>query len=415
MPIRETVAKVLVVGPPVNQIGGMATVVHQMLSLDFEGEFNLACFSTTLQTAGRRNSLDSVIRHAMQCTKLARAVAKENVRLVHLHTCSGFSFYRSILDLLVAKRCGCRTILHVHGAAFDEFHAHGGGVRRRWIRWGLEQADCVVALSKHWLQVLQSMAPRANVFALPNAVAVPDRKPLEPHDGPLRLLFLARMDDWKGVADLLSACEVLRNNRMAFELVLAGPPGTAGNEATLPQQIQSRNLGAEVRYVGPVDGAAKEALFEWAEVLVLPSWHEGMPLSLLEAMAHGLTVVATSVGAIPEVVHSGINGILVPPHRPDELARAMADLNSRPDLRKLLGAAAKSTVERQFSLDRFKSGLAGIYRQLLNTRESRNHDPPNLAHQSLPAIWETESALNCAGALRATAAPPAAPTACGSS
>jgi glycosyltransferase involved in cell wall biosynthesis len=295
---------------------------------------------------------------------LDRTIRRERPAIVHLHTCSGFSFFRSVLDLLIARRRRCRTILHVHGAAFDEFHARAGSLSRRLIAWSLARADRVIALSETWQRKLRQMADSAQLCVVENAVAYPRSTPSLRQEGPCRFLLLARMDEWKGIDDLLEACARLHADGVAFELTLAGPPGTAGDATALDRKIHVHGLEGRVRYAGPVYGGDKLKLLEWADVYVQPSHHEGMPLSLLEALAYGLAIVATRVGAVPEVIADQVEGVLVPPGQPAQLASAMRRLVINPEERRSMGRASRELALTRFSLDRFRRDLIELYDDL---------------------------------------------------
>jgi len=355
-------ATVVVVGPSPTLVGGVATAVRQIHSLDFGDRYRIEPFSATFSTDEREPRRRRAARHVSTMRRLAATIRRTRAVIVHLHTCSGFSFHRSIADMLLARRQGVRVILHIHGAAFDEFHARAGAVQRRVIAWALGRADTVVALSETWSKKLHEMAPSARLVVVENAVACPSAFPSPNRgDGPCRFLLLARMDVWKGIDDLLDACAVLRERGVAFELMLAGPPGTAGTVDVLGDKIDTRALGAKVHYVGALHGDQKTQALRRADVYVQPSHHEGMPISMLEALAHGLPILATSVGAVPEVMTHGREGMLVPAHSPDRLAAAMEALASDTARREAMASAAYELAAARFSLSRFRDDLLALY------------------------------------------------------
>jgi glycosyltransferase involved in cell wall biosynthesis len=350
----------------------MSTVVRQMLSLDLGHDYALHLFPTTSTTGGRESRFARVRRHWRHLGALRRAVQAVRPVIVHIHTCSGISFFRSAVDAAVARRCGCRTVLHIHGAAFDAFCARGGRVASRAIRHVLGRADRVVALSKGWARYVENRGARSPVAVIENAFDPPpaecngERTPDEAY----RFLTLARMDHWKGVDDLLEAYRRLRVRGARFRGVLAGPEGSAGDRATLHSKIAAKGLSAFVRYVGTVDGADKEALLRECDVYVQASHHEGMPLAVLEALARGLPVVATAVGAVPEVFADSPAGVLVPPHRADLLAEAMQRWIDDPAARRAASRAARSLAEGRFTLDRLRDDLVALYDGLMAPERS---------------------------------------------
>ncbi|MBU0718225.1 MAG: glycosyltransferase family 4 protein, partial [Planctomycetes bacterium] len=222
-----------------------------------------------------------------------------------------------------------------------------------------------------WRLQVHRVAPTAPLRVIENAVSVPMQVTERCHDGPCRFMLLARMDEWKGIDDLLHACALLAREGLSYELALAGPAGTAGDRTTLEHEIADRGLAGMVRYLGPVLGPDKEELLEWADAYVQPSHHEGMPISLLEALAHALPCVATRVGAVPEVITDQREGLLVSPHQPAELAEAMRELIVDADRRRALGSAAAALALARFGMDRFRRDLIGLYDELLATPSVR--------------------------------------------
>jgi len=368
MPIESVQRKpvtVVVSGPPGGALGGMASVCRQMEMPGFCGRFRLVFEPFTLSDSPRRFLVFSIGRHLRQLARWIGTLRRQGALIVHLHTCSGFSFYRSALDMVLARWMRCRTVLHIHGARFDEFF-RGEPTWRRWlISKILAQADRVIALSQGWQERLENLAPDARVTVIENAVDEPGIVERAAHHGPCHFIMLARMDDWKGVEELLDAGAILKRRGVAFRLTLAGPPGSAGDSSTIAGQIAERGLKESVRYVGPLHGEDKERLFVSADVYVQPSRHEGMPLAVLEAMAHGLPIVATAVGAVPEVVEPHRIGLLVPARDPTALADALQSLANDAEGRTRMGQEARALAGRRFSVTRFQADLQSLYVELV--------------------------------------------------
>ena len=352
---------VIIVGPPTSMVGGMASVVEQIAGLDFGERYGAELFPSTSAPGPHQLLIGRFWRHLRHACALDATIRRSRAAIAHIHTCSGFSFFRSVLDMIIARRRGCRTILHIHGAAFDAFYDGAGWITRRLIEWSLGHADRVVALSESWQRQLRDMAPDARLWVIENAVSAPSSVPKRQHNRSCRFLLLARMDEWKGIDDLLDACGRLRAEKVVFELVLAGPSGTAGDSAVLNRKFRDLELDAMVRYVGSVHGEDKSNLLQWSDVYVQPSHHEGMPLSLLEALAYGLPIVATRVGAVPEVVTDRREGLLVPPRDPGCLASAMRELSRDVDRRRTMARAARELALSRFGLDRFRRDLLKLY------------------------------------------------------
>lgn len=365
---------VVMVGPPLDSMGGMTSVVRQTVGLAYDGRYAVHHLPTTHGNQLDERSWQKLRRHRAQVDRLHRTVKELDARIVHIHTCSGFSFYRSLVDMLAARRLDCHTVLHVHGAQFNEFF-HESSAPARWsIGWGLSRADRVIALSSSWRDKLLAMAPAANVTVIENSVAPGNERAVREagHSESCHFIILARMDQWKGIDDALEASHELAQRGVNFRLTLAGPEGTAGDAAGLIEKIRSLGIAHQVCYIGPVEGDAKTNLLESADVYLLPSHNEGMPVSLLEALAHGLPIVGTCVGAVPEVVEDGVVGFLVPPKSPSQLAEAMATIATNVGRRAQFANAARCLAKSRFSLMRFERELIGLYDGLLRSR------PPEL-------------------------------------
>lgn len=384
---RQTIVHL---GPPAETIGGMASVVAQIETLNFRGRYAIAVLPATTAPPRRESLPAKVARHLRQLNALRRMIQSARSPVVHIHTCSGFSFYRSLVDLESARMMRRRVVLHIHGAAFDEFFDRSSSLARRVIRRGLQAADVVIALSESWRETLLKMSPHARVRVVENAVALPvferepsDRAEPDASADRCRFILLARMDEWKGIDDLLAACAILQAQHTSYELSLVGPPGSAGDASVLEAKIRRLNLTDCVRYLGAARGVAKDRLLRDADVYVQSSHHEGMPISVLEAFSYGLAVVATRVGAIGEIITCGREGLLVPAHAPEKLARSMARLAGDVCLREQMGIAARALAERRFSLDRFRDDLANVYDAL--TMRSGTADQALAGHAALEA------------------------------
>ena len=244
---------------------------------------------------------------------------------------------------------------------------------RRYVaieRWLARMTDALVAVSGEVRQFLSDqlgIAPSA-IRLVPNGVAV--RAPSPERVAALRariggegsgiaLGTIASLTAKKGHEFLLRAVAQLRERGVSCTLVLAGD----GRERPRLEALTERlGLTGHVHFLGTVPHAAD--VLAAIDLFVLPSLVEGLPLALLEAMLVGTPVVATSVGGVPEVVKSGVNGVLVQPANETELADAIAMLADSPELRARLGASARATIERGFTEAAYLESLSALYLEL---------------------------------------------------
>jgi len=364
--------RVMLVGPAPHTMGGIATVVGQILALDPADRVQFHCQPITISTSPEPLH-KRIGRHLGQLRRLAAALSHHKIDLVHIHTCSEGSFFRSALDTLLVKSVlggHRRVIMHMHGGRFEEFYHQCSPIRRWIIRATLSYVDVVVALSQRWADRIGVIAPRARVEVIENACPqgegslVPiddDRCQHEPRA--CRFVMISRLDREKGVLDLLDAANMLQPE-VPFTLQIVGPAGSAGSVADLQRQVAERGLQDVVEVSGAVSGAQKARTLAAADVFVLPSHAEGMPICVLEAMEAGLPTLATRVGALPEMIQSGGEGLLVEVADVTALADAMRTLARDPSLRRAIGARARQTVRSRFSIQRLRSRLFDLYERV---------------------------------------------------
>jgi glycosyltransferase involved in cell wall biosynthesis len=257
--------------------------------------------------------------------------------------------------LAVAARCP--VIVHLHGGGFDRLYDASSSLGRAAIRLLLERAACVVAPSEAQRTWVRSVARGAHTACLPNPVPV---QAAASQAGRSNLvLFLGRLDAGKGVFDLLDSAAELRRAVPDLRLVFAGE----GDHAALARYAERLGIADAVKFTGEVGPSGKRALFESAAAFALPSYAEGLPLGLLEAMAAGVPVVASPVGGVPEAVVDGVSGFLVAPGDRAALSRVLRSLLLDRALGARLGAAARESVRLRFSPERTIPRLEEIYAQ----------------------------------------------------
>ena len=379
---RRPRPRVLVIGPTAPAVGGMVTVIEQLMTGPLTSSFELISHPANSVESKGRSLLKSLRRHLGQVVRLARCVGRGAVDVVHVHTCSGFTFYRNLIDAAVARWLGVPVVLHIHGARFDAFCANSGPLGGRLIRRGLTRADRVVVLSEQWRNLLKPFAPKARFAVVPNGVTVPEEVPDEPDKqtgAPCEFVFLGSIGRRKGSDTLLQAAARLRDRGIAFHLTMAGPIDGEADDWSLDDELRRWNLAECITYVGPVTGGAKDALLDRCDCLVLPSRAEGLPLVLLEAGARQRAVVATAVGAIPEVIDDPRLGLVVPPDDPERLAAAMTTVLTDPVARQAMGRALRARIGEQYSLAHQSRMLADIYGQLIQRKAAAPAGGPALA------------------------------------
>jgi glycosyltransferase involved in cell wall biosynthesis len=276
---------------------------------------------------------------------------------------------RDGLLLVLARLLGVPAVAHFHGAGFDAFYRSEPAAMRLLIRLALSRRTHVVVLGNTRRDDFRGLVPPERVHVVANGI--PDvAKPPADRDGRC-VVYLGNLSARKGVFDFLEASAHVLSELGDARIVVAGPWFRPADQQVAQQRIAELGLAGRVLFPGPVDEAGKVALLAGADLLALPSYHEGMPLVILEALRSGVPVVATQVGSVPETVADGVEGRLVEPGDVDGLAACVLELLRDDALRARLAKAARARYEREFTLDRFASQLAAVFETAIAARQVR--------------------------------------------
>jgi glycosyltransferase involved in cell wall biosynthesis len=294
--------------------------------------------------------------------RLVFAKIRRRADLVHVHMASDGSVPRKSLLALIATGLGLPTIIHLHGADFDEFVRSLAPGRRRLLVRVLERCAAVVVIGNHWRDVAVDelgLDPE-RVVMIHNGVPTwgPAREKTSGR-APL-LLMVGELGPRKGTPELIAALGTSELRTRDWRAVLAGD----GAVERARSDIASLGLSHRVSTPGWQSQQEVRRLLDTADIFVLPSHHEGLPMAILEAMASGTAVLATPVGAIPDAIVDGETGLLVQPGDVAGLTRALVRLLDDPELRERLAVGGRRRFEQSFTIDRTVDAVARLYQKL---------------------------------------------------
>ena len=344
---------VLLLGPSREAISGVTTHLNALFGSRLAAHFELVHFQ--VGSEGRKEgALARLWRFFSSPFMLAASVLRHDAEVVHINTSlNAKSYWRDLAYLLVGKLCGARVVYQVHGGSLATF---------RILRWAARVPDVVVVLSQAERERWRSLAPAQLVEALPNGI---DCQPYQRYnraaadpDTPLRLIYIGRLAPGKGLLESLEALRIARARGVPARLVLVGG---GPEEPRLRQYVRDAGLTRDVTFVGPAYGDAKAHLLSQADVLLLPSYSEGLPYSLLEAMAAGVVPVVTPVGAIPDVVAEGEHGLIVPPRDAGAIAAAIERLATDKAAMARMSVACRKRIAGAYSIERVAKDFSELY------------------------------------------------------
>lgn len=355
---------VFLLGPDRRAVSGVSTHLNMLFGSSLAHEFDLRHFQ--VGSEGRRERRgERWMRILTSPLALHRSLRHRRRVIVHLNTSlNPRAFYRDAAYLVVAKQLGAAVVLQVHGGSLHNFQAHTA-LPSPLLQSLLRLADTIVLLSRSEMAAYREFIPGQRLRRVPNGVEPSlwnsDRRTIAAPGAPLRLLYVGRLIPEKGVFEMLHALARVRSAGVAATLDLAGSGPAEPGLRALANQLA---LDDALRFAGPVFDASKRALYDTSDVLLLPSYAEGMPYALLEAMAAGLPAITTPVGGIPDVVTDGRHGLFVPPRDPNAIASAAMRLATDREALAGMRVACTERIAADYSVSRVTAAFSQLYREL---------------------------------------------------
>jgi len=317
-------------------------------------------------TRGKGNVALSWLHLLNFCARMAGARLGGKIDLVHINLASRGSTYRKIVIAAVARSLGIPYVVHLHGAEFRGFWDGSGSILSRLIHTLFEKASRIIVLGTPWRAFIAEKVPtaQARIVIVPNAVEEPTIK----HVGggaSVHILFLGRIEERKGVPELIEAF-VRMKDLSGWRATLAGD----GAVDALKSQVEALGLADRVRVPGWLKADDTARLLATGDILALPSHAENLPISVIEAMASGLGIVTTPVGAIEDIVKNDETGLLVPPGDDAALASALTRLVRDTELRNRLGTAAQTFQRQHLNIGPYADRICAVWRAAAATHDS---------------------------------------------
>ena len=350
--------RLLVVGPGLKGRGGIAAVIqmHQRSAVWQKRDGHL------LATYDDRSVLHKVFS-ALRAWVLAPWYIY-HAEIVHVHLAAQISLLRKLPIVWMAKMLRRPIVIHLHAATESSLFA---STPRAAVRFTFGSATRIVALSQSWADVLHRHFPKAKVAVIMNPVLLRQTVRHAPVANPM-ILLVGKLEPRKGYPELLAAAVIVLREFPTARFCLAGH-GEIEKARKLACELK---IESAVDLPGWVDGERLETVYRQASIVVLPSYGEGVPMSVLEAMSYGVPVVCTPVGGVPEWIDDEQNGLLVEPGNVQALAVQILRLLHDSHLAARLGEAGRATVQQRCTLEQVSASLDALYTDILVTYSSHS-------------------------------------------
>lgn len=346
--------KVLVIGPSMEKAkGGMTTVIKEM----YESDILVKDYEINIHASYRDGTLFYRLFYSIYAFIKFLLIYKK-YDIFHIHMASYGSTFRKGIYLKVLEKK--KILLHIHGAEYLKFYNNSSIIKKKIIYSIWKKANVIVVLSAKWKEEFDIIFKNLNIVIINNGININNLKVgmsdiVKTKDN---FLLLGRLGKRKGVYDVLTAIEQLNKEYPFIKVYLAGD----GEIEKVKKIIEEKKLSLNIEVLGWINQKKKNEILKKVSTILLPAYNEGLPMSILEGMAIGKMIITSRVGAIPEVVIEGENGILISAGNIKQLKEAIERVINNEDnfLRKYSKNNIKK-IRENFSVEVMHHNILDIY------------------------------------------------------
>lgn len=347
--------KVLMVGPGRNVRGGITEVVNSYYQLGLDEQVDLK-YITSMKDGSIIRKIFIAIKGYFQFYRCLNSCD-----IVHIHMAAQASFTRKSIFVKLAHKAGKKIIIHSHAADFDEFFfCQSNEAKQRQIQRIFSKADQVIVLSKEWAEFFSNNVCDSNkIIILHNGVILPEyvKKNYSDHN----VLFLGRLGKRKGTYDLLKVIPDVLKKIPDVMFYFGGD----GDIEQCSKIAVKEGFSEHIKFLGWVRGDEKNSYLDKCSIFVLPSYHEGMPMSVLEAMSYGLATISTNAGGIPQIIDNGVDGIRIDAGDINALAKNIESLLLNQEYKTKIAIRGSEKIKSVFNAKSNIIDLCKIYREII--------------------------------------------------
>ena len=332
--------------------GGIASVVNGYRGSKLEQEYEIS-YVESYRNGNKWQKLGKAL--SGYCSFIWQLVF-HRPDIVHIHSSFGPSFYRKMPFIYLSSLRNIPVINHIHGADFEEFYEKASTAKKRRIGRVYGKCSRVVVLSEEWRNRIERIVPAGRIEILENYCVIP-ATPYDSGRNMEQVLFLGEIGSRKGCYDIPRIWENVVRQVSSARLIMAGD----GDVDQIKSAFADKKISSSVVFPGWVRGKDKERLFRESAVFLFPSYHEGMPMAVLEAMSYGMGIVTTAVGGIPKLIQNGENGYVRQPGDVETISSDVVRLLTDKDRCVVYGSRARDNVKENYSREQHLKRLSEIY------------------------------------------------------
>lgn len=346
--------KVLMIGAGREVRGGVSSVVNGY----YEAGLDKMCDLTYLPTMQDGSKIKKLLVVVWARFRFESLIKEQDI--LHVHMSADNSFYRKAVFIRKAYKEKKKIIIHMHGSTFDLFYKERcNETQKKEVREIFGMSDKVIALSEDWKEFLSNSICEADkIEVIYNAVKMPES--YQKDYANQKMLFLGILGKRKGTYDLIEVLPEIFEKYPQAHIYFGGD----GERAEAEELCIKKGIAEQVTFLGWVRGEEKEKWLKECSMYVLPTYHEGMPMSILEAMSYGMAVVSTYAGGIPHLIQNKENGLLCEAGDKEALQKNLLTLLENDRLREQIGKQAAKKIRKEFDITVSIQRLIVIYQEL---------------------------------------------------
>jgi glycosyltransferase involved in cell wall biosynthesis len=360
------VKKVLVLGPVPPPYGGIATVMFSIIESELRSEFEFDVFNRTVLPDDRKSFIQRMWFRIQRFYAYFKKLRTGKYDFVHIHSADPV-FPGTVIFMIITRLAGTKILLHMHGTDWDDFYSRASKKDQLIVRYGIRLADHVIVLYSLWETNLRNLYPGITISTVHNLIHRMDepntntvrQKKIDAGISPTQftVVSIGTVGYRKGSFEILKAVPGVIAKEPSIRFLLVGGEEVPGEYDQVASVMKDSNLSEFVKMTGEVVRDDVPYFLAMADIFILPSYIEGMPMSIIEAMQLGKPIIASKVGGIPEMIEDGVSGLLIDPGDPNGIAHAVLTLFSSPELRNKLGSKAAEAFAEKFE---FSTGIKQI-------------------------------------------------------
>jgi len=373
---RKKGTKFLIIGPTPPPYYGVSIATKNILDSNLQRRFKLVHLNTadrrSLSNIGRID-FRNIYLAFLHFLKFLWLCIKERPKVVYIPISQGILGYlRDCLFIIPATFLGSKVIVHLHGSYFRKLYEKSNILFKILIRSSLKKVSCAIVLGKSLRYIFEGLIPEERIVVVSNGI---DENLFKDHNTDrikkekrhYKIIFLSYLAKSKGFFDIIEAIPEVLQYYIDAEFYFAGEFWlTEAEKRKVDYIITIKELDQNIKFQGTVIGNKKADFLLSSDIFVLPSYNEGQPLVIIEAMAAGLPIITTDTGTIKEMVIDGENGFIVKKKTPKEIAEKIIILLEDEKLRREMGQKSRERFLKYYTKDKFISNLAKVFGQVLS-------------------------------------------------